>query len=227
MGTGTTEALQKLALVDIQFHGTYDQTKMTQLVQALVTTETTVNALMQQIADLQSQINTNSGEVAKHVLATETGLGIDHTVSGLVPGQALVATSPTSAEFKALDISELGDVDAASFDDPSNGMVLEWLDGYLTLVEGSAEALNQSFLTMNNEQSTLPLSRRLVAGPNITLGNATPGELIVSATGGGTEAINDIDGGASLSIYLTLYQDLEAGFADTVFSLPPVDGGNA
>lgn len=40
--------------------------------------------------------------LAEHVLATSSGLGTDHTVSGLTSGHVLVATSATSAAFQSI-----------------------------------------------------------------------------------------------------------------------------
>lgn len=226
MSTGTTPALQKLALEDIQFGTNYDPVKMQQMVQALVTAGTTVNALMDQVQSLQGQINTNSGQTARHALATETGLGPEHTVSGLEAGQALVATSPTSAEFTALNLTQLGDVNADSFEDPTNGQVVGWLDGQLALQDQSTQDLNQSIITLTPETTSLPLSRKLVAGTNVTIDASTPGQVVINATAGSGGTINDIDGGFANTVYL-FGQNLDGGFANTVYSQPPVDGGGA
>src|SRR3954471_20235580 len=40
-------------------------------------------------------------------------------------------------------------------------------------------------VTADDETATLPNSRQLTAGTNITLSTATPGELIINASGGG------------------------------------------
>lgn len=42
-----------------------------------------------------------------HVLATESGLGAEHTISGATAGHALVADSPTTASFKQVDHNNL------------------------------------------------------------------------------------------------------------------------
>lgn len=50
---------------------------------------------------------------AAHVLATTTGLGAEHTVSGLTAGQVLRASSATTAAFAALGISDVSGLSAA------------------------------------------------------------------------------------------------------------------
>lgn len=58
-----------------------------------------------------------------HVVATTTGLGPAHTVSGLTPGQVLKATGTQQAAFGFLLYSELGDVDTTGLAD---GFVPAW-----------------------------------------------------------------------------------------------------
>lgn len=223
----TTPALTKLSLVDIQFTSQYDATKMQQLVQALVTAETTINALMGNIQTLQTQINDNTTSTAKHVLATETGLGAEHTVSGLSAGDVLVATGPTSARFEKLPLQDLADMDVATFSAAQNGYVLGLTNGYFGMIDITEQQnpVNQTYLTMNPEEATLPNSRQLVAGTNVALDMTTPGELIVNVTEG-LSGSADIDGGAANSVYLIL-QDLDGGVAYEVFAGPPIDGGQA
>lgn len=50
-------------------------------------------------------VSANQHHNQSHVLATSSGLGADHTVSGLTAGHVLVATSATAAQFQALTIS--------------------------------------------------------------------------------------------------------------------------
>ena len=47
---------------------------------------------------------------AAHVLATSTGLGAEHTVSGLTAGQVLKAASATTAKFEAVKWGEITSV---------------------------------------------------------------------------------------------------------------------
>jgi hypothetical protein len=54
-----------------------------------------------------SGIGPNDHHAQLHVLATTTGLGVDHTVSGLSTGQVLRATGATTAQFMALDYADL------------------------------------------------------------------------------------------------------------------------
>lgn len=48
-----------------------------------------------------------------HVLASTTGLGADHTVSGLTAGQVLRATGATTAAFQSLSASDIPSLDAS------------------------------------------------------------------------------------------------------------------
>ncbi|MBW6491863.1 MAG: hypothetical protein K0B15_11795 [Lentimicrobium sp.] len=49
----------------------------------------------------------DAASVASHVLATNTGLGADHTMSGATAGHALVATSATTAQFAQVNHTNL------------------------------------------------------------------------------------------------------------------------
>lgn len=56
--------------------------------------------------------NANAHHNQSHVLASTSGLGADHTVSGLTSGQVLRATGASTATFSVLQHSELGGVSA-------------------------------------------------------------------------------------------------------------------
>lgn len=51
--------------------------------------------------------NIGGGHAQSHVIATTSGLGTDHTTSGLTAGQVLRATGATTAAFQALQASDL------------------------------------------------------------------------------------------------------------------------
>jgi Collagen triple helix repeat (20 copies) len=57
--------------------------------------------------------------------------------------------------------------------------------------------LIQSFVTINDELATLTNSRRLVAGSNVLLDTATPGQIIISSSGG-------TGGSSTIETYITL-----------------------
>ena len=62
---------------------------------------------------------------------------------------------------------------------------------------------DEDFLTHSDESATLPNSRRLVAGSNITLNTATPGQVIVAASAPGT---GDVVGpAASVDMEIALF----------------------
>lgn len=56
--------------------------------------------------------NANAHHNQSHVLASTSGLGADHTVTGLTAGQVLRATGATTATFSVLQHSELGGISA-------------------------------------------------------------------------------------------------------------------
>ncbi|MBK8188816.1 MAG: hypothetical protein IPK79_00015 [Vampirovibrionales bacterium] len=56
--------------------------------------------------------NANAHHAQSHVLATTSGLGADHTVSGLTAGQVLRASGATAAVFAQLQHSDLGGITA-------------------------------------------------------------------------------------------------------------------
>jgi hypothetical protein len=59
---------------------------------------------------------------------------------------------------------------------------------------GSSAPANEDFLTSSDETATLPNSRQLLAGTNVTFDTATPGELTVNAAGGGSSVPTTVQG---------------------------------
>jgi hypothetical protein len=59
---------------------------------------------------------------------------------------------------------------------------------------GSSAPANEDFVTFSDELATLPNSRILTAGTNVTLSTATPGQVIVSASGGGSAVPTTVQG---------------------------------
>jgi hypothetical protein len=59
---------------------------------------------------------------------------------------------------------------------------------------GSSAPSNEDFLTSSDETATLPNSRQLLAGTNVTFDTSTPGELTVSAAGGGSTVPTTVQG---------------------------------
>jgi len=60
-----------------------------------------------ELVDTTNAALTNSRPPTPHVIATNVGLGAEHTISGAAMGQALVADSATTARFRVLDHSEI------------------------------------------------------------------------------------------------------------------------
>lgn len=110
------------------------------LVQDLQTVERALNAL---IATSNTTGAAGDASVPKHVLATTTGLGADHTTSGLTVGMVLKAISATNAAFSKLSFSDLAQTNIGA---PGNEQILQFVDGYWTNVNpsviGGASAAN-------------------------------------------------------------------------------------
>src|ERR1700677_2806753 len=119
--------VRRIGNVNIQFTPVWDSVKANQLVIALQQAISAVNTQQSEIAALQAQ---DTASVAKHVLATETGLGPSHTVSGLEAGQVLIATSSSAADFGFLSFGQLAQTDPGTFAAAANGDVIQFVNGY-------------------------------------------------------------------------------------------------
>ena len=75
------------------------------------TSATAANFAQLSHADLGS-VSANQHHNQSHVLATNSALGEDHSISGAASGQVLRATSATAARFQQLTHSDLGSVGA-------------------------------------------------------------------------------------------------------------------
>lgn len=119
----------RIPQLDVQFAqgSPYDPVKLQRMVQALTTVISQINTQNAQIAAIAAE---ETSGVAKHVFATESGLGPEHTVTGLIPGNVVIASSETTAEFAALKFSQLAQVDPNTFADPVQGDVITFIDGY-------------------------------------------------------------------------------------------------
>jgi hypothetical protein len=62
------------------------------------------------------------------------------------------------------------------------------------VVGGNAIPITEDVVTVSDETATLPNSRALTAGTNVTLSTATPGQIIVSASGGGSSVPTTVQG---------------------------------
>ena len=125
----TTQAV-KAGNFDIQFGPTYDSVKMNRLIEKLQQLVTAVNSISTTATAAATQTP------IKYVLATDSGLGPYMTVSGVIAGQVLLATSPTTAEFASYTVSfgGLAGVDAATFENPSQDDVIAFINGYWSAV---------------------------------------------------------------------------------------------
>lgn len=116
---------------DIQFNPSdkleQTQAKLRRLVQDLQKTEAAVNAAVAEINILAAE--SGGGGVAKHVLATTSGLGPDHTTSGLTEGQVLKAIASDNAAFVQLRLEDLAQMDIVNIQE---GDALVFISGYWT-----------------------------------------------------------------------------------------------
>lgn len=126
----------KVGSIDIQFGPGWEPVKANQLVQSLQQIGNAVNALANQAAAPPTP------SIPVHVLATQTGLGADHTVAGLQSGQVLIAQSPTTAHFAALNFGQLAQTDPGTFAAPANGAVIAFVNGYWSAIANTLGLAN-------------------------------------------------------------------------------------
>lgn len=116
----------KISIGDLQFNGQTDtEQKLRRLMDDLRKLQSAVNSLIDEVVTLSDAPAADD----QHVLATTSGLGPEHTVSGLTSGQALVAASATSALFRQLLLTDLGNTDLGS---PQQNFVITFVNGYPT-----------------------------------------------------------------------------------------------
>jgi endosialidase-like protein len=77
---------------------------------------------------------------------------------------------------------------------------------------GGSAPSTEDFVTFSDESATLPNSRILTAGTNVTISTATPGEVIVSASGGGSTVPTTVQGD---TLYASAANTLSALAKDT------------
>jgi hypothetical protein len=119
----------KVGNLDIQFGADFDQAKANQLVQSLQQVIGAVRTISKQVSTAAP-----STGVAQHELADQSGLGPDHTVAGLEPGQVLVAQSDKAAHFAFLSFAQLAGVDPNSFAKAVNGDVIALVNGFWSAI---------------------------------------------------------------------------------------------
>lgn len=133
-------AIAAVSVTTINLQGT-DPTSvgLRRVVQDLQTVEKALNNLI----SLANKTVDPSDTVPPHVLATTSGLDVDHTVSGLTAGQVLKAIGATNAAFANLTFGELEGSDIT--DDPEDGDFIQFVDGFWiasTAPPGGSTGLN-------------------------------------------------------------------------------------
>lgn len=222
---GTT--VTRIGNLDVQFAqgSTYDPVKLQRMVQSLQSVISAVNAANVQIAAIAAE---ETSGVAKHVLATETGLGVDHTVSGLTAGNVLVATGLDSAEFAPLQFGQLAQTDPNSFAAAAEGDIIQFVDGYWSAQPFSPFGLDdpgQNALIMWSESSSsyawaIPDSSLILTAGTLSvnqgdLNHALLQGLEFTVASGGTVIANDHPQYALLAAANTwaAFQTFAAGFS--------------
>lgn len=118
-------ALAPVNVTTVNFQGSdANASSLRRLAQDLQVVERALN----QLISLENTDVDPSNKVPPHILATTSGLDVDHTVSGLTAGQVLKAISATNAAFQELKFSELADSDIT--DNPENGQYIQFVDGF-------------------------------------------------------------------------------------------------
>ncbi|SRR5260221_623429 len=158
--------IRALGQFDLQMGKTYDALKARRLIEELTRVEQTVNSMIVQLNALAAA---GSSAVGVHVLATETGLGPDHTVSGLTVGHVLKAVAAAAAEFAALKFSELDNTDPATFAAPAPGSIIQYVSGYWSAVPLATG------LGLTNPGAPALLGWNLLPTPGLSWYNLGPG----------------------------------------------------
>lgn len=122
--------IREIALPDIQFTGDVSLEKLRRLNDEFKRVGRVINSI---IGELNTLINADAPGVSAHVLATDSGLGAEHTVSGLSSGQVLKAIGTDAALFGYLTFQEMYQTDPASFVGVEHGDVLQFWDGYYSM----------------------------------------------------------------------------------------------
>jgi hypothetical protein len=115
---------KQVSNIDIQFSKDWDPVKANQLVQSLQQLSSAIRTIVN-----ASSAGPAAG-VALHELADQSGLGPDHTVSGLSADEVLVATAADAAHFAKLTFAQLAGTDVGTFAAPTNGEIIAFLNGY-------------------------------------------------------------------------------------------------
>lgn len=173
----------QLTVRDIQFSATYEPEKIRRLMENLRRVVAAVNSLVDQVNTL---VEASGASISEHVLATTSGLGESHSVSGLTAGQVLKATSANSAAFGVLSFTDLAGVDTDTFDLVENGDVLQFIDGYYTMAPftaSSSMALDGYYL-LSAAHASLSNGRVGQASSTISLDFSTAGQFSASVKAG-------------------------------------------
>lgn len=174
--------------IDIQFGQRYEGEKARRLVEELRRLQTAVNAIVDELNAVEA--NPVVPGVTPHELADETGLGPEHTVSGLTPGHVLQALSATAAAFQQMRLGQLARMNPGSVDSAGNGDVMQVVGGFWTAVPAGpllTEAAPNFPSVLGWDQTTAQLVWR-AAGPGITL-SATD----IESTGGTVTTDDDAE----------------------------------
>lgn len=139
-------------LSDVQFSGnTETDAKLRRLVEDFRNVESLLRAIIDEINNAGT--GTGGGGTTQHVLATTSGLGMDHTTGGLTAGMVLKAFSADNAQFAHLRFGEMEQVDPETFVSVPNGYVLTMFDGYYSMkpqtVGGLGDPGADAFATWN------------------------------------------------------------------------------
>ena len=129
-GARAAMTIQAISIPDIQFTGEVSLEKLRRLNDEFKRVGRVINSI---IGELNALIAADNSAVTAHVLATTTGLGDEHTVSGLTAGQVLKAGGATTALFGFLTFQEMYQVDPGSFNSVEHGDVLQYWNGFYSM----------------------------------------------------------------------------------------------
>lgn len=161
---------QLKSFIDIQFSETYEPSKARRLVEEIKRLQQTINAL---IKEVNSSSNASSGLV-EHDL-----VGHFHKAAGLDPGTVLMARTDDTFGFDRMTFADLLGVDPLTFVAPSNGDILQFIDGYYSMASAASVAgapSNGEYL-LGVDNSSLPSSRVIEDSDTILWDTSTAGQV--------------------------------------------------
>lgn len=165
-----------ITIPQIQFSQSYEPEKARRLADDLRRVGGSINSLIGEVTALQAAASVAT--IADHVLATTVSLGEDHTTSGLEIGMVLRAFQSDDARFEKLQFRDLFGVDQNTFDTVESGDILQYLDGFYSMVPLASivGATSLAGYVLATAEASLPNSRVLMSTDTVNVDLSVMGE---------------------------------------------------